>query len=97
MRLDFCTDERGCVQADKILRSAMSYALAGANEKLFAFGFFDSLGYFLSDLADERKEDFDVLIFGGAMFGGRKFADLMLKLCKNFDASFSDEFALQAR
>ena len=97
VRLDFCTDERGCVQADKILRSAMSYALAGANEKLFAFGFFDSLGYFLSDLADERKEDFDVLIFGGAMFSGRKFADLMLKLCKNFDASFSDSFALQAR
>ena len=97
VRIDFSINDRGELAADKLIRSAMSYKLAGVDEKVLSYGFIDSLSYFLSDLMDARRDEFDAAIFGGALFGERKFADLVLKLCRNYAASFSDEFALQAR
>jgi len=97
VRIDFGIDDRGELAVDKLIRSAMSYKLAGVDDKVLSYGFIDSLSYFLSDLMDARRDEFDAAIFSGALFGERKFADLMLKLCRNHAASFSDEFALQAR
>lgn len=97
VRIDFGINDRGELAVDKLIRSAMSYKLAGVDDKVLSYGFIDSLSYFLSDLMDARCDEFDAVIFGGALFGERKFADLMLKLCRNHAASFSDEFALQAR
>lgn len=97
VRIDFSINDRGELAADKLIRSAMSYKLAGVDDKVLSYGFIDSLSYFLSDLMDARRDEFDAAIFSGALFGERKFADLVLKLCRNHAASFSDEFALQAR
>ncbi len=97
VRIDFSINDRGELAVDKLIRSAMSYKLAGVDDKVLSYGFIDSLSYFLSDLMDARRDEFDAAIFGGALFGERKFADLVLKLCRNHAASFSDEFALQAR
>ena len=97
VRIDFGFNDRGELAADKLIRSAMSYKLAGVDDKVLSYGFIDSLSYFLSDLMDARHDEFDAVIFSGALFGERKFADLVLKLCRNHAASFSDEFALQAR
>lgn len=97
VRIDFSINDRGELAADKLIRSAMSYKLAGVDDKVLSYGFIDSLSYFLSDLMDARRDEFDAVIFGGALFGERKFADLVLKLCRNHAASFSDEFELQAR
>lgn len=97
VRIDFGIDDRGELAVDKLIRSAMSYKLAGVDDKVLSYGFIDSLSYFLSDLMDARRDEFDAAIFSGALFGERKFADLVLKLCRNHAASFSDEFALQAR
>lgn len=97
VRIDFGFNDRGELAVDKLIRSAMSYKLAGVDDKVLSYGFIDSLSYFLSDLMDARRDEFDAAIFGGVLFGERKFADLVLKLCRNHAASFSDEFALQAR
>lgn len=97
VRINFGINDRGEFAVDKLIRSAMSYKLAGVDDKVLSYGFIDSLSYFLSDLMDARRDEFDAAIFGGALFGERKFADLVLKLCRNHAASFSDEFALQAR
>ncbi|DAB33677.1 MAG TPA: hypothetical protein CFH82_09130 [Sulfurospirillum sp. UBA12182] len=62
----------------KMIRSAMSFKLAGTDDNTLSFGFLESLSYFLSDSADFYKENLSSqrIILCGSLFGIRRLSEL---------------------
>lgn len=98
VRLDFKLENKTDFDIISLIKSAMSYRLAGVDEKLLCFGFMDSLAYFISDFMDVLSTDFDfeVAIFTGSLFSEKKFANLLKTLVfKNHNAKFSNQYGLE--
>lgn len=66
----------------KLIRSGMSFKLAGTDDTTLSFGYMESLGYFLSDMSDYYKENIsnDKIALGGSLFGYRRLTETV---CKN--------------
>lgn len=97
VRLDFKV-ENGEFDMVLLIKNAMSYRLAGVDEKLLSFGFIDSLAYFISDFMDDIQSDFgfDLVIFEGTLFENKKLANNVLELtAKNYNAKFSYQYGLE--
>lgn len=70
----------------KMVRSSMSFKLAGADDKTLSFGFVESLSYFLSDSADFYRENLTSsrMILCGSLFGIKRFCEIS---ARNIQAS----------
>lgn len=85
-RIEFTLRDKTKINSDfdaiKMIRSAMSFKLAGADEAILCFGFFDSFSYFLSDIADIHKETLSSskITLGGSLFGTKKLTEMT---CRN--------------
>lgn len=89
-RIEFTLKDKTKIHSDfdaiKMIRSAMSFKLAGTDDATLSFGFFDSLSYFVSDIADAHKETLlsSKITLGGSLFGSKKLTELT---CKNLLAN----------
>ena len=84
VRIDFKlrdTNELDCV---RVIRSALSFRLAGASEGNIAFGCIESLALFLSDFSDKLEFEYGIthLVCFGALFAHPTLANLTLKHTK---------------
>jgi hypothetical protein len=70
----------------KLIRSAMSFRLAGTDDKTLSFGLLESLAYFLSDTSDFCRDNLssERLALCGSMFGVRRLSELT---CKQIQAN----------
>lgn len=64
----------------------MSFKLAGTDNPTLSFGFLESLAYFLSDSADNYRENMTSsrMLLGGSMFGIKRLSELA---CRNIQAN----------
>jgi len=89
-RIEFALKDKAKVHSDfdsiKMIRSAMSFKLAGTDDITLSFGFFDSFSYFVSDIADVHKETLlsSKITLGGSLFGSKKLTEMT---CKNLLAN----------
>ena len=67
-----------------MIRSALSFRLAGASEGNIAFGCIESLALFLSDFSDKLESEYGItrLVCFGALFSHPPLANLTLKHTK---------------
>ncbi len=84
VRIDFKlrdTNELDCV---RVIRSALSFRLAGASEGNIAFGCIESLALFLSDFSDKLESEYDIthLVLFGTLFSHPTLTNLALKHTK---------------
>jgi|GEM_PF-566408 len=65
----------------KMIRSSMSFKLAGADDKTLSFGFIEALAYFLSDCADFYKENLtsERIVLCGSLFGIKRFCEVVAR------------------
>ena len=97
-RIDCKLKENSKLNSDfdtlKFVRSAISFKLAGVDDLTLSFGFFESLSYFISDIADSFTENFNSkkVALCGSMFGSKKFAEITCKnLLANHQIYFNQE------
>jgi hypothetical protein len=89
-RIDYLLLDTEAIKSDfnltKLIRSSISFKLAGTDDITLSFGIMEALAYFLSDTADSCKENLssEKMLLCGSMFGVRKFAEIA---CKNMQAS----------
>ncbi len=89
-RIDFYLQDNEKIKSDfnpyKMIRSAMSFKLAGVDDQVLSFGFLESLAYFISDIADAHKETLSSskIALAGSMF---EFKILSEQSCKNLLAN----------
>ncbi len=82
----------------KLVKSGMSFKLAGVDDKTLALGYVESFIYFLSDLIDDVNENFPV---DGISLNGDLIADeffnkiLKLALTTNFKLYYNKDFPIQ--
>ena len=89
-RVDYLLVDKESIKSDfdmmRLIRSAMSFKLAGTDDVTLSFGMMEAFAYFLSDTSDSCKENLssEKTLLCGSMFGVRKFAEIA---CKNITAS----------
>lgn len=77
----------------KLIKSAMSFKLAGVSDKILSFGIVQSLAYFLSDFSDDLE--FDNAFLTGDLFEERLISNLILNVfSKNKSVKFSKYFGV---
>jgi len=82
----------------KLVKSGISFKLAGVDEKTLALGYVESFIYFLSDLIDDVNENFPI---DGISLSGDLIADeffnkiLKLALTTNFKLYYNKDFPIQ--
>lgn len=85
-RIEFTLKDKTKIHSDfdavKMIRSAMSFKLAGTDDAVLCFGFLDSLSYFVSDIADAHKETMQssAIALCGSLFGYKRLSEM---ICKN--------------
>ena len=98
VRIDFKVDKNSNFDAIKFIKSAMSYKVAGVDDKVLSYGFIDSLAYFLSDYFDLLKEEFEseAVLLTGSLFEEKNLANLTLNLTqKTHNAKFSNRYGFE--
>jgi len=89
-RIEFALKDKSKIHSDfdaiKMIRSAMSFKLAGTDDATLCFGFLDSFSYFVSDIADDHKETLlsSAMTLGGSLFGYKRLSEMT---CKNLLAN----------
>jgi hypothetical protein len=89
-RVDYLLIDKESIKSDfdmiRLIRSAMSFKLAGTDDIILSFGMMEALSYFLSDTSDSCNENLssEKILLCGSMFGVKKFAEIT---CKNITAS----------
>ncbi len=87
-RIDYYLQKEEALISDfnylRLIRSAMSFKLAGTDDVTLSFGFMESLAYFISDISDAHKENMgcEKIAFGGLMFGFKRFSTMVIKNIK---------------
>ena len=85
-RVDCLLVDKESIKSDfdmmRLIRSTMSFKLAGTDDVTLSFGIMEAFAYFLSDTSDSCKENLssEKILLCGSMFGVRKFAEIA---CKN--------------
>ena len=88
-RVDYLLVDKESIKSDfdmmRLIRSTMSFKLAGTDDVTLSFGMMEAFAYFLSDTSDSCKENIssEKTLLCGSMFGVRKFAEIA---CKNITA-----------
>jgi len=84
-RVDYLLVDKEAIKSDfdtlKLIRSTMSFKLAGTDDVTLSFGMMEAFAYFLSDTSDSCKENLssEKTLLCGSMFGVRKFAEIASK------------------
>ena len=75
----------------KLIRSSMSFKLAGTDDKTLSFGLIEALSYFLSDMSDFCRNNLSAqnLVLCGSMFSIKKFCEIS---CKNLQPNIKIHF-----
>jgi len=101
VRIDYRLQDADKLHSDfnpyRLIRSAMSFKLAGTNDLTLSFGVIESLSYFISDYADSLKETLncDKIALGGSIFGYTKISELVAKnLMPNHNIYFNQELSI---
>jgi hypothetical protein len=87
-RMDCYLQKEDALSADfdyvRLIKSAMSYKLAGTDDNTLSFGLVESMAYFLTDLADAHKETLanQKIALGGSLFGYKRFSEIVIKNIK---------------
>lgn len=87
-RMDYFLQKEGVLICDfdyiRLIRSGMSFKLAGTDDTTLSFGYLQSLAYFISDTADVYKESIGNEAIGlcGSLFGYRRLSEMVYKNLK---------------
>jgi len=86
-RIDFLTigdTLRAQIDALRMIRSGMSFCLAGMDPQTLSYGYVDSLGYFISDTLDRIQDEFKTthVAFSGSLCGNRRLAESLSRHSK---------------
>jgi len=87
-RIDYYLQKEESLVSDfnymKLIRSGMSFKLAGIDDTTLSFGYMQSLSYFLSDTSDFYKENVGIenVALAGSLFRYRKFTEMVYKNLK---------------
>jgi len=94
-RIDFKIVGKNEFDVLSMICSAMSFKLAGSDEKILSFGILESFVYFLRDYTDTLDDElgFDAMVATGTLFEERKISNLCVKLLGQ-KLKFSDEIGL---
>ena len=85
VRIDFRLMEEEKIKSDfnpyRLIRSAMSFKLAGTDDMTLSFGVLESFSYFVSDMADALKETVgsQKVTLGGSLFAYPIITELVAK------------------
>lgn len=85
-RIDYFLEKEDALSSDlnyvKLIRSGISFKIAGTDNTTLSFGYMESLAYFISDLADAHKENLMTtkIALCGSLFGYKRFSEM---ICKN--------------
>ncbi|WP_263832775.1 hypothetical protein [Sulfurospirillum oryzae] len=100
-RIDYFLEKEDALSSDlnyvKLLRSGISYKLAGTDDTTLSFGYMESLSYFISDMADSHKEHFGNLkiALAGSLFGYKRLTEMLVKNLKpNHTLCFNKELPI---
>lgn len=100
-RMDYYLQKQDALSSDfdyvRLMRSAMSYKLAGTDDTTLSFGLMESLAYFLSDTADAHKENLltEKIALAGSLFGYKRLSELVIKNIKpNHTICFNKELPI---
>ncbi len=101
VRIDFKLEDESKINSTfnpyRLLQSAMSFKLAGADDMTLSFGILESFSYFVSDMADSHKETLgsNKITLGGSLFGYPLVAELVAKnLLPNHKIYFNQELPI---
>jgi len=89
-RIDYLLLDKEAIKSDfnmlRLIRSAMSFKLAGTDELTLSFGIVEALSYFLSDMSDSCRENLSSqkMLLAGSLFSAQRFTELT---CKNIAAN----------
>ena len=87
-RMDYFLQKEDTLASDfdyiRLLRSGMSFKLAGVDDATLSFGYVQSLAYFIADSADSYKESFESanIALSGGLFGYRRLTEMVYKNLK---------------
>ncbi len=98
VRIDYKMSSKDEFDWIRLIRSAMSFKLAGAEPKNISFGCFESLALFLSDFGDIIKDEFECanMLLTGSLFENKVIANLTLKYSNsNYKTCFSGYYPLE--
>ena len=100
-RIDYYLEKEDALSSDlnyvRLVRSGISYKLAGTDNVTLSFGCMESLSYFLSDMADSHKENLTAgkIAFCGSLFGYKRFTEMLAKNLKpNHSICFNKELPI---
>jgi len=100
-RIDYFLQKEDALSSDidyvRLLRSGMSFKLAGTDNTTLSFGYMESLSYFISDLADSHKENLmsTKMALCGSLFGFKRFSEMIIKNLKpNHTICFNKELPI---
>ncbi len=85
-RVDYLLIDKESIKSDfdmiRLIRSSISFKLAGTDDIILSFGMMEALSYFLSDTSDSCNENLssEKILLCGAMFSIKKFTEIT---CKN--------------
>ncbi len=98
VRIEYKMSGKNELDVTRLIRSAMSFYLAGADAKNISFGALENLALFLSDFGDVLKDELECDRFAllGSLFESVTLANLTLKYCNsNFSTKFSERYPLE--
>lgn len=103
-RIDYYLQKEDALVSDfnyvKLIKSGMSFKLAGTDDPTLSFGYMQSLVFFLSDISDYYKENLAIekVALAGSLFKYRRFTEMVYKnlkpnhtLCFNRELPIDDE------
>ena len=100
-RIDYFLQKEDALSSDidyaRLLRSGMSFKLAGTDNATLSFGCLESLSYFISELADAHKENLmsTKMALCGSLFGYKRFSEMIIKNLKpNHTLCFNKELPI---
>lgn len=100
-RIDYYLERDDALSADldyvRLVRSGISYKLAGTDDNTLSFGYMESLSYFISDTADAHRENLSTkkIALAGALFGYKRLSEMVCKNLKpNHTICFNKELPI---
>ena len=100
-RIDYYLQKEDALSADldyiRLLRSGISYKLAGTDDTTLSFGYMESLSFFISDMADAHKENLlaSKMALAGSLFGYKRLSEMLVKNLKpNHSICFNRELPI---
>ena len=100
-RIDYYLEKEDALHSDfdyvRMIRSSISYKLAGTDNVTLSFGYMESLSFFLSDMADTHRENLSAshMALAGSLFGYKRLTEMLFKNLKpNHTICFNRELPI---